>query len=125
MTKDESIYFKFERLEVWQHAREFTNSIYSVTANLPKNELFGITSQLRRAASSIMLNIAEGSERQSDQDFQRFLRMALASLEEVVAALYIASDQRLIEERGFKGIYKDAAHLSAQIKSFLKALRKP
>lgn len=124
MTKDENKYFKFEGLEAWQHARKFTNAIYKITAEFPKSELFGITNQLRRAASSIMLNIAEGSERQSDQDFQRFLRMALASIDEVIAALYVALDQKFLEENKFEELHKDAAHLSAQIKSFIKALRK-
>lgn len=124
MTKDESIYFKFEKLETWKHAREFTNAIYHTTARFPKSEVFGITNQLRRAASSIMLNIAEGSERQSDQDFQRFLRMALASLDEVIAALYVALDQKFLEESRFQELRKDAGHLAAQIKSFVKALNK-
>ena len=124
MTKDESIYFKFEKLETWKHAREFTGSIYSITTGFPKSEIFGITNQLRRAASSIMLNIAEGSERQSDPDFQRFLRTALASLDEVVAALYIALDQKFLEESKFQEFRKDAGHLMAQIKSLTKSLNK-
>lgn len=124
MTKDESHYFKFERLEVWQHARKFADNIYRVTVEFPKGEMFGIINQLRRAAVSIILNIAEGSERQSDQDFQRFLKMALASLDEVVAALYISLDQGFLKEDKFQNLYKDASHLSAQIKSFIRALNK-
>ena len=124
MTNDESNYFKFERLEVWQHARRFADNIYGITSRFPKNELFGITNQLRRAAISITLNIAEGSERQPDQDFQRFLRMALASLHEVLAALYISQDQNFLDEKTFQSLHKDASHLSAQIKSFIRALNK-
>lgn len=124
MTKDEGVYFKFERLTVWQNARVFTNKIYRTTSEFPKNELFGITNQLRRAASSIILNIAEGSERQSDQDFQRFLKMALASLDEVVAALYISADQKFLSEKHFQELRNDASRLSAQIKSFIKALNR-
>ena len=71
-----------------------------------------------------MLNIAEGSERQSDQDFQRFLKIALSSLDKVMAALYIALDQKFLEEGKFKEFRKDAGHLMAQIKSFVKALNK-
>ena len=121
MTNDES-YFKFEKLQVWQHARKFADNVYRITRDFPKSEQFGITNQLRKAATSIILNIAEGSERQSDADFQRFLRMALASTDEVVAALYISLDQKMLDQDTFNELRKDALHLSAQIKSFIKAL---
>ena len=124
MPNDKRTYFKFERLEVWQHARRFADSIYCLTGKFPKNELLGITNQLRRAATSITLNIAEGSERQSDQDFKRFLKIALASVNEVVAALFISYDQKFINGEGFEEVRRDAGHLAAQIKSFIKALNK-
>lgn len=124
MTKDEGRYFKFERLTVWKNAREFANHIYRITKKFPQNEQFGITNQLRRAATSVILNIAEGNERQSDQDFQRFLRMAIASLNETVAALYIALDQQLMTRKEFETLREDAGRLSAQLKTFIKALTK-
>lgn len=101
----------------------FTAKIYHITARFPKNEQFGITNQLRRAAVSTILNIAEGSERQSDPDFQRFLKMALGSLDEVVAALYVSLDQKFLDNETFQGLRKDAADLAAQLKSFIKALK--
>ena len=124
MTKDEGTYFKFERLTVWQNARVFTAKVYNVTSKFPRSELFGIANQLRRAASSITLNISEGSERQSDPDFQRFLRMALASINEVVAALYIACDQSFLQKEKFNELRTDAKQLTAQLKSFIRALAK-
>lgn len=60
--------FRFENLEVWKMAREYVGDIYRVTKNFPKEEIFGLTSQLKRAAISIVNNIAEGSDRKSDTE---------------------------------------------------------
>jgi four helix bundle protein len=67
----------FKNLKVWQKSHELTLEIYKVTASFPKEELFGLTSQIRRASSSISANIAEGCGRQSDADFARFLQIAI------------------------------------------------
>ncbi|KKW20688.1 MAG: S23 ribosomal protein [Parcubacteria group bacterium GW2011_GWB1_52_7] len=122
MTNAESIYFKFEKLDVWQRARKFANEIYVITHTFPQSELFGITNQVRRSAVSIMLNIAEGSERQSDADFRRFVQMAIGSLNETVASLYLASDTHLIRDNKFQELYQDAGHLAAQLKALAKKL---
>lgn len=124
MLNEKRTYFKFENLDIWNHARILVNEIYRSTKKFPKSELFGLTNQLRRAASSVMLNIAEGSERHSDQDFQRFLKMAIASLNEVIAALYVALDQNFIEKDKFDELREDGGHLSAKMKSFVKTLTK-
>ncbi len=68
---------KFRELKVWQHAIEFVTEIYRVSAEFPTSEQFGLTSQIRRAAISIPLNIAEGAGDVSDVEFQRFLGYAL------------------------------------------------
>jgi four helix bundle protein len=68
--------YRFENLQVWQLAREFTKVIYEITKIFPKDELYCLTSQMRRASVSIVLNIAEGSDRKSDVEFIRFLRIA-------------------------------------------------
>lgn len=94
-------YFRFERLEIWRLAREFVVDVYRITRKFPKEELFGLISQTRQAATSIILNIAEGSDRASDKDFKRFLQIALTSLEEVVTASYIALDQKFISDEEF------------------------
>ena len=72
----------FRNLSVWEKGHRFTLKIYSVTKLFPKEELFGLTSQLRRASSSIPINIAEGCGRGSDADFGRFLQMSLGSASE-------------------------------------------
>jgi four helix bundle protein len=84
---------KFRELKVWQRAMDFAMEVYRLSADFPKAEQFGLTSQIRRATTSIALNIAEGAGSGSDLEFQRFLGYALRSTYEVMAALEIG--QRL------------------------------
>lgn len=116
------MYYRFENLEVWKLAREFVNLIYTLTKSFPKEELFALTSQIRRAAISIMLNITEGSDRKSDIEFIRFLRIAFTSLEEVVSALYIALDQKYITQKQFDELYPKTNFLSKKINSLINYL---
>ena len=82
----------FRRLEVWQLGRELANQVFTTTKSFPKDEAFGLTSQLRRASVSIPSNIAEGWARQSDGAFANHLRIARASLSEVHTQLILAND---------------------------------
>jgi four helix bundle protein len=77
--------FRFEKLQVWQEARRLNRTIYRLTRNFPRAELFAMTSQIRRAWVSISSNIAEGSGRNSDRDFGHFLEQAYGSLMEVAS----------------------------------------
>jgi len=115
-------YFKFERLDVWKDARVFISLIYRITATFSKDEQFGLINQLRRAAISIALNIAEGSTRGSDADFKRFLKMAQGSLNEVVSGLYIALDQGFLDDRVFNEPYDFALKLNARFNAFTKSI---
>lgn len=117
------MYFRFEKLEVWQMARIFVVDIYKVTRTFPKDELFGLIAQLRRAATSILLNIAEGSDRKSDPDFQRFLRMSLTSLEEVVSALFVALDQHFINKEEFDILYQKGNALASKLHALINSLK--
>ncbi len=81
---------KFRKLRVWQRAMDFVTEIYKISSRFPKSEQFGLTSQIRRAAISIPLNIAEGAGAGSNSEFQRFLNYALRSTYEVMSALEIA-----------------------------------
>ena len=69
--------FKFENLEIWKEALEINNDVNKLTQKFPRHEQFVLTSQLRRAADSAVLNIAEGSQGQSNAEFARFLNMAI------------------------------------------------
>lgn len=114
--------FRFENLQVWQDARKFISGIYIVTKKFPQDEIFGLTNQIRRAAVSVALNIAEGSDRKSDVEFRRYLRMSLTSIEEVVSALYIALDQKYLVQSDFNQLYQDANMIAAKINALIKKL---
>jgi four helix bundle protein len=88
--------FRFEKLEVWQDARRVNVLVYNVSRQLPKEELYAMTSQLRRAATSVSSTIAEGAGRNSDKDFAHFLEQAYGSLMEVASLLYLAVDQKYV-----------------------------
>ena len=114
--------YRFENLEIWKLARTFVNLIYTITKGFPKDELFSLTNQIRRATLSILLNITEGSDRKSDIEFTRFLRIAYTSLEEVIAASYIALDQNYINKLIFESIYEKSSLLSKKINALINYL---
>jgi four helix bundle protein len=112
--------FNFEKLRVYQDALDFSRQIYKTSKKFPKEEIFGVTSQLRRAALSIALNIAEGSGL-AKVEFKNFLRRARASVHECVPILVMALDNSYILKEGYDGFYqtcqKSAKSISALIKS--------
>jgi four helix bundle protein len=113
----------FEELPVWQDARKFTNKIYNITNKFPKEELYGLTSQIRRATVSIMSNIAEGFDRRSDKELSNFLSMARGSSSEVQNDLYIALDLKYISEEEFKKMYAEAKKIAKQINGLMTYLK--
>ena len=82
--------FSFEKLEVWQDAKELTHQIYKITKTYPDDEKFGLVSQLRRAMISVTSNIAEGSSRMSPKDQAHFYHLAFSSLMEVLSQILIS-----------------------------------
>lgn len=97
--------FGFERLEVWEKAINFADTVYSVTREFPSDERFGLTNQMRRAAVSISSNIAEGSFRNSRKDFARFLEIAIGSLFEVISQSFISRNQGFLTPEEFEILY--------------------
>ncbi len=85
-------------LDVWQKAVDFVSEVYEATRGFPSEEVFGLTSQMRRAAVSIPSNIAEGAARQSAKDFQRFLKVALGSAAELETQILIAKNLGYLED---------------------------
>jgi len=112
--------FKFEKLIVWQKAVDLAADIHDLTKTFPKDELFILSAQIKRAADSVSLNIAEGSTGQSDAEFNRFLSYALRSDIEVVGCLFLAQKRDLIQQDEFNKLY----HQCEEILAMLNALRK-
>ena len=99
--------FKFEELKVFHFAATLSNKIHLIVEKFPKKELFSLSSQVRKAADSVVLNIAEGSTGQSTPEFRRFLKIALRSGIEVVACLYLAVTRNYILEKEYREIYRE------------------
>jgi four helix bundle protein len=100
--------FRFEKFEVWQQSIEFADSVYALSRKFPREEQFGLTAQMRRAAVSVSSNIAEGSSRSSDRDFSRFVEVAYGSLMEVVSQSFVAKRQSILAQPQFEAIYQEA-----------------
>lgn len=113
--------FKFEDLRVYQDALKICNEIYHITKNFPKEEQFGLTNQLQRAAVSITLNIAEGTSR-TKKDFRHFLDIAKGSCFECVAILTIANNQKYLSEEKYKHIYMKCLSLTKMINALKLSL---
>jgi four helix bundle protein len=114
--------FNFEKLRVYQDALNFSKQIYRVTKKFPKDELFALTSQFRRAASSVSLNIAEGSSLTKTQ-FKDFLRRARGSVYECVTILFLALDNDYISEEEQKKMYGDCQKLAKSISALINSIK--
>ena len=99
--------FRFEDLQVWQKAMDLCEEINQITKKFPKDEIYVLTSQIKRAADSVVLNIAEGSTGQTKSVFKLFLTYSLRSAIEVVSCLFIAKRRNYIEEERFKVLYNE------------------
>lgn len=90
--------FYFEKLRVWQNAKEYTKDIYILTSRFPEYEKFGLTSQIRRATLSISANIAEGTARNTPKDKAKFINQSFSSAIEVLNFLILSNDLELISK---------------------------
>ena len=114
--------FNFEKLEVWQKSVEFADTIYKNTKNYPKEELFGITSQLRRASVSISLNIAEGAGRKSIKEFKHFIGMAYGSLAETITLLKISLKRKYLPNEIVDELYTSCEEIGKMLSGLTKTL---
>ena len=115
--------FKFENLQVWQKALDLTDAINILAkTTFPKDELFILTSQIKRAADSVVLNIAEGCTGQSNAVFKNFLSYALRSAIEVVSCLFIAKRRGIITDDDFQRLYDEYQSLTKMLTSLRNTL---
>jgi four helix bundle protein len=119
------MHYKFEKLEVWQLAMKFNRFVYNIADRLPDSEKFNLNSQMRRASTSIALNIAEGSTSQSDAEQARFLSFSIRSYLEVIACLRLIEDRYSLDKSGKikEKLEKTGAELFAKLQAFRKALK--
>ena len=115
--------FKFEQLVIWQLAIELSGKVNEMCKTFPRDELFILTSQVKRAADSVSLNIAEGSTGQSNEEFNRFLGYALRSAIEVVSCLFLAKTRNYITEITFKELYDFIDSLCKKIQALRNTLK--
>jgi len=113
----------FRTLLIWQKSMTLVTTVYQTTKSFPKEELFGLTSQLRRCSISIPSNIAEGSGRESDKEYVRFLNISIGSLFEFQTQLEIAKNIDYLTQEQFNKQYEDTRELERMLISFIKKVK--
>lgn len=114
---------RYKKLDIWKRAISLATKIYKATSIFPKEEQYGLTSQLRRCVVSIGSNIAEGAGRNTDKDFIRFLNIAYASTCELETQLIIARNLSLVVETESQKLSDEINELQKMIYSFTKKLK--
>ncbi len=115
---------EYRELRIWKEARELNKTIYKVSGNFPKEEKFGLTSQIRRASVSIASNISEGSSYQTNPMFLKFLNVALGSLCEVETQIYLSLDVGYITNSDVDKIIVNTDKLKRMLIAFMNTLRR-
>jgi four helix bundle protein len=114
--------YKFQRLEVYQLALEYVDAVYNLSRQLPESERFNLRSQVERAATSIVLNIAEGSTSQSDAEQARFLGLAVRSLLETVACWDLVARRAYIPSNELTALREQGQSLFVKLQAFRRKL---
>lgn len=117
-------YSPFARLVVWRSAVDFGKQVYAATAKYPDTERFGLTAQTRRAAVSVVANIAEGSCRRGPKAFAGFCHIAYGSLREVEALLIFAAELGMLPAKDFAAIQQSLASVSRQLYKLTRSLER-
>ena len=113
----------FRKLLVWEKSHKLTLDIYRVTSLFPREELYGLTSQIRRASVSIPANIAEGCGRDSEGELLRFMRIAMGSSSELECELLLAQDLGFISDVEFNKIQGDLVEVRKMLNAFIQRLK--
>ena len=115
----------FKKLKVWSKAHEFTLWIYQRTRSFPKDEMYGLTSQIRRASASIGANIAEGCGRRSDPELRRFIQIARGSASELEYHLLLASDLHFLAADEFAAMELKILEIQRMLAALAQRLQRP
>ena len=113
----------FRQLKVWEKSHQLALSVYKATKEFPKEELYGLTSQIRRASMSIPTNIAEGCGRNTDKEFARFLQIAMGSASETEYQLILARDLEFLPTDSYEKLHNEVEEVKRMLASLLKTLR--
>ena len=113
----------FQQLEIWQRSHQLTLKVYSATKTFPKEELYGLTSQMRRSASSIPTNIAEGCGRDSTSELKRFLVIAAGSCSELQYQFILSKDLNYLSETLFKELFDEIVQIRKMIHAYSENLK--
>ena len=112
----------FRRLEVWKKSHLLTLAVYKATSSFPQSELFGLTSQIRRASASIPANIAEGCGRSGEKELVRFLNIAMGSASELEYHLLLAHDLSLLDTPIYSSLARDVIQVKRMLGGFIRTL---
>lgn len=112
----------FRKLKVWEKSHHLALAVYKITVAFPKEELYGLTSQIRRAASSVPANIAEGCGRNGKSDFMRFCHIAMGSASELEYHLLLAQDLGLLSNLDHKKLAGQVAEVKQMLTAFVRKL---
>jgi four helix bundle protein len=113
----------FRQLKVWEKSHRLALAVYKATKSFPKEELYGLTSQIRRASMSVPTNIAEGCGRNTDAEFARFLQIAMGSASETEYQLILAHDLEFLSQEVYEKLHTDVEEVKQMLASLLKTLR--
>ena len=113
----------FRQLKVWEKSHQLALTVYKETKKFPKEELYGLTSQIRRASMSIPTNIAEGCGMNTDKEFTRYLQFAMGSASETEYQLILARDLEFIPKDSYEMLHNNVEEVKRMLASLLKTLR--
>ena len=113
----------FRKQKVWQKSHRLTLALYKATSGFPKEELYGLTSQIRRAGYSIPANIAEGCGRDGDAELARFLQIAKGSASELEYHLLLGHDLGFLNDADYQQLNQETTELKQMLTSFIKKLK--
>jgi four helix bundle protein len=115
--------FRFQKFPIYKDIKKYIRNIYRLSAKFPREEQYGLANQLRRAGTSIALNLAEESDRGTDKEFRRFIQMSIGSLNETVAIFDISLDNGFMNQKNYDIMISQAESIVKQLSGLRKSLK--